>query len=185
MKAADVILSKRYARAYLDLDGRAFDKRGDAAARAGIAELEGVRNALSQFRRLFLHPLVGYDDKNEVAARLLPKALMVSRAAGFARLLIRENRFYLLEAVIEDCMRQYNVYSGQVRADAVSRYPMSAEEMQRVGGMLSSATGKKVHVAQIVSERVVGGLELRLGDLLVDATIKGRLEKLRKSVLAR
>ena len=43
MKAADKTLSKRYARAYMALDGAAFDKHGDAAARPRIEELEKAR----------------------------------------------------------------------------------------------------------------------------------------------
>lgn len=183
MKAADIILSKRYSRAYMDLDGAAFDKPGDAAARGRIGELEGVRNELSRFRRLLLHPLVGHDDKNEVVSRLLPKHLMMSRAAAFIRLLLKENRFYLLETVLEDCMRLYNAHAGVARAEAVSRHPLGEEELRRVGAALSAATGKKVRVAQVVSERVIGGMEIRMGDLLVDSTIRGRLEKLRKKVL--
>jgi F-type H+-transporting ATPase subunit delta len=204
MKAADKILSKRYAKAYMDLGYLDYEKHGaDAAAcgpaewfqgaekslgpqaaRAKIAELEQVRNAASQFRRLLLHPLVGYDDKNEVLARLLSKELMVSRAAVFVRLLIKENRFYLLEAVLEDCMKFYNACVGVVRAEVVSRHPLSQEELSHIGKIISASTGKKAHVAEIISERVIGGVEIRLGDLLVDATVKGRLERLKSKILA-
>ena len=171
------------------LDGAAFDKHGDAAARAGIEELEKVRSAASRFRRLFLHPLVGYDDKNEILGRLLSggphggKELMVSRAVVFVRLLLRENRFYLLESVLEDCMKFYNAYAGFARAEVVSRHPLSEEEAGHVVKVLSAATGKKVLATRTVSERVLGGMEIRLGDLIIDDTVKGRLERLKKTIL--
>lgn len=190
MKAADKTLSKRYARAYMALEGAAFDKHGDAEARGRIEELEKVRNAASQFRRLFLHPLVGYDDKNEVLSKLLSgaqhagKDLMVSQAAVFVRLLIKENRFYLLETVLEDCMKFYNAYAGLARAEIVSRHQLSEEETGHIVKVLSAATGRKVHVTQIVSERVIGGMEIRLGDLIIDDTVKGRLERLKKTILS-
>jgi len=189
MKAADKTLSKRYARAYMSLDGASFDKHGDAAARVRIEELEKVRNAASQFRRLFLHPLVGYDNKNEILAKLLAggqqadKALMSSQAAVFVRLLLKENRFYLLETVLEDCMKFYNAYAGFARAEVVSRHPLSEEEAAHIVKVLSCSTGRKVLVTRIVSERVIGGLEIRLGDLIIDDTVKGRLERLKKTIL--
>ena len=194
------MLSKRYARAYMDLDGAAFDKHGESAARARIAELEKIRNAVSQFRRLFLHPLVGYDDKNEVLTKLLSsvsvgdvtkayaqqtaKDPVAPQAAAFVRLLLRENRFYLLEPVLEDCMRFYNAYAGVARAEVVSRHPLDEEELRHIAKTLSASTGKKVHVTQIVSERVIGGMEIRFGDLLIDDTVKGRLERLKKNILS-
>jgi len=189
MKAADKTLSKRYARAYMALDGVAFNKHGDTAARAKIEELERVRNAASQFRRLFLHPLVGYDNKNEILAKLLAggqpadKTLMTSQAAAFVRLLLKENRFYLLETVLEDCVHFYNAYAGIAHSEVVSRHPLSEEESVHVVKVLSAATGKKVLVTRIVSERVIGGMEIRLGDLIIDDTVKGRLERLKKTIL--
>lgn len=184
MKAADLILSKRYARGYLELDGRPFSKQGETAVTSRINELQAVRNAVSRYKRLLLHPLVGFDDKNEVMTRLLTKELRVSRAAAFTRLLIKEGRFYLMDAVIEDCMKFYNAYAGIGSARAASRHPLEAEELRRVGAILSTATGKKVHVSHIVSESVIGGMEIRMGDLLIDDTVKGRLERLKSRVLA-
>ncbi|MFA6434456.1 MAG: ATP synthase F1 subunit delta [Elusimicrobiales bacterium] len=183
MKPADKTLAKRYARAYMGLDGTAFDKRGETAARAGITELEKVRNAAYRFKKLFLHPLVGYDDKNEILARLLPGDLMTSRAAALIRLLIRENRFYLLDQVLADCMKFYNAAAGIVSAEVASRHPLSAEELRHIAKALSAVSGRKARVTQVVSERVIGGLEIRLGDLLIDATVSGGLERLKNSIL--
>ncbi len=183
MKAADKTLAKRYARAYMALDGAAFDRHGDTAASVRITELEKVHNAADQFRRLFFHPLVGYDDKNEMLAKLLPKDLMTSRAAVLVRLLVRENRFYLLEAIIGDCVKFYNAYAGVAWAEVAVRHPLSEEEIHRIAKILSSASGKKAHITQVISQRVIGGMEIRLGDLLIDATVKGRLERLKNSIL--
>lgn len=183
MKAADMILAKRYARAYMALEGRAFNKRAEAAAMAGITELGKILSASDQCRKLFLHPLVGYDDKNEIFVRLLSRDLMTSRAAALVRLLIRENRFYLLEEILGNCMKLYNDYAGVARADVAARHPLGDEELRRIAKLLSSASGKKTHVTQIISQRVLGGMEICLGDLLIDATVKGRLERLKREIL--
>lgn len=212
MKAADKTLSKRYAGAYMALDGPrpfgpgteapdtghklktqgdepkgrggdAFDKHADAAAKTRIEDLKKVRDAAGGHARLFLHPLVGHDEKKEVLSRLLHKELMTSRAAAFARLLLKENRFYLLDAVIEDCARLYDLRAGIVRAGLVSSHLLHDEDLRRVEKILSASTGKKVLVTQTVSESAVGGVEIKMGDLMIDATIKGRLERLKRRIL--
>ena len=183
MKAADKTLSKRYARAYMCLDGLAFESKTDAAAKGRIAELKAVWSDAARFKRFFLHPLIGYEDKREILVKLLPKELMTSHAAEFVRLLIKENRVNLLDTVLEDCVKLYNAYAGIVLAEVASRYPLTTEEAAHVEKTVSAAFGKKVLVTQAVTERVIGGLEIKISDLLIDATIKGRLEKLRKSIL--
>ena len=183
MKASDTTLAKRYARAYMDLEDGAFNRRVEAAAIAGITELGKVRNAADQYRKLFLHPLVGYDDKNEIFARLLSRDLMTSRAASLVRLLIRENRFYLLEEVISDCLQLYTAHAGIARAEVAVRHPLSDEALRHISKLLSSASGKKTSITQVISQRVLGGMEISLGDLLIDATVKGRLERLKHAML--
>ena len=184
MKAEDRILSKRYARGYMDLDGRAFSTQQETAAANAVNELRAVHDAISRSGRILLHPLVGYQDKNEVLARLLPKDLALSRAADFSRLLIRENRFYLLAAVIEDCKSLHDAYAGIAPARVASRHLLDEQELRRIGDALSAAFGRKIQLSHTISESLVGGMEIRMGDLLIDATIKGRLERLRNGVLA-
>jgi len=188
MKAADKTLAKRYARAYMALAGTAFAAPAggaeETAAKNRITELENVRNAVCRFRRLFLHPLVGYEDKKEILTKLLPGDLKASGALEFIRLLLKENRFYLLDTIIEDCVGFYNVHAGIVRAEVASRYPLVPEEIRHLEKNLSAAIGKKVLAAQIVSGRVIGGIEIKIDDLLIDATIKGRLERLKTRLLA-
>lgn len=182
MQASDRILSKRYARSYLDLDGKTFSRQEEAAAEKAIADLLAVRNAASPYRRFLLHPLIGYSDKNEILALLLPKELMLSRAASFVRLLLRENRFYLLETVVADCGKLFNSFAGILPALATTRLPLDEADAKRAAAVLSSATGKKVKLSNVVSEGVVGGLEIKIGDLVIDATVKGRLERLKRRV---
>ena len=81
-------------------------------------------------------------------------------------------------------MKFYNAYAGIARSEVVSRHPLSEEESAHIVKVLSSSTGKKVLVTRIVSERVLGGMEIRLGDLIIDDTVKGRLERLKKTILS-
>ncbi|OGS54935.1 MAG: ATP synthase F1 subunit delta [Elusimicrobia bacterium RIFOXYB2_FULL_62_6] len=185
MKAADITLAKRYARAYMALHGQAFSTPlGESTARSRISELEKVRAAAGQFKKLLLHPLVGFENKKEILAKLLPGGLGASPAAEFARLLLKENRFYLLDAALAECEELFNSHAGLVRAEVYSRHPLSREELARLEKDLAAVLGKKPLVRAEVSEEAIGGLRIRINDLFIDATIKGRLEKLKKSILA-
>lgn len=185
MKAADITLAKRYARAYMALQGEAFSSpAGEAAAKNRISELEKVREAAGRYGGLLLHPLVGYENKKEILAKVLPAALAASSAADFVRLLLRENRFYLLDTALEECADLFNAHAGLVRAEVLSRHPLSREELDLLGKKLHAATGKKLLIRASVSEQAIGGLRIKIHGLLIDATVKGRLEKLKKSILA-
>ena len=182
MDAGTKILAKRYARAYMDLDGKAH---GPAAAAAAQEKLDGLRKVFELARphlKVLTHPAVNGAVKQEVLGRILGAAF-TGPAAAFAALLVRENRFGLFEEIMQECLRLDYDFCGVVRADVFSRFQLSAGEVARIEKMLVSVAGKKINLRQIISERVIGGFEIKVGDALIDATVRGRLDALRAGLL--
>jgi F-type H+-transporting ATPase subunit delta len=84
---------------------------------------------------------------------------------------------------MQECLRLYYDFCGVVRADVHSRFPLSEGEVKRIEKLLAGITGLKISFRQIISERVIGGFEIQVGDLRIDATVKGRLEALKAGLL--
>jgi F-type H+-transporting ATPase subunit delta len=178
MDAGARILAKRYARAYMDLDGKAHGAAAEAAAKG---KLEGLRKVFELTRphlKTLTHPAVNAGVKLDVLTRILG-AGEGGPAAAFTALLVRQNRFGLFEEAMQESLRLYYDFCGVVRADVCSRYPLSEGEVKRIEKMLGGLTGRKISLRQIISERVIGGFEIKVGDTLMDATVKGRLDALR------
>ncbi len=182
MDSAAKILAKRYARAYMDLDGKAHSKGLEAASREKLEDLRRVFEAARPHLKVLTHPAVNGAVKLEVLEKILGGGF-TGPAAAFAALLVRQNRFGLLEAVIQDCLALNCDFCGVVRAEVYSRYPLSEGEVKRIDRMLHGITGKKINLRQIISERVIGGFEIKVGDALIDATVRGRLEAMRAGLL--
>jgi len=73
---------------------------------------------------------------------------------------------------------------GVVPAVVTSAVPLSAEEAAAVQARVEAMTGSTVSLRSEVDPSLVGGLTLRVGDRLLDASIRGRLERLRSQLLA-
>jgi F-type H+-transporting ATPase subunit delta len=183
MDAAAKTLAKRYARAYMGLDGKAFSSELEGVARAKLAGLRHIFEASRPFLKTLTHPAINGSVKLEVLARILGPENK-GTAAVFVGLLVREDRFNLLEDILDRSPRLYDSFCGVLRAEVYSRYNLSEGELKRVGKMLADMTGKKIHLCQFITERVIGGFEIKVGDLLIDATLKGRLERLKKELFA-
>ncbi len=182
MDAAAKTLAKRYARAYMDLRG-AYSA---AAGKAAEAKLEGLRLVFEVARphmKALTHPAVNAAVKLEVLARLLQK--QEGPAVKFAALLVKAGRFGLLEDVMAECLRLNDEFCGVVRAEVYSRYQLSEGGVKRGTALLEGALGKKVALRQVIAERVIGGFEVKVGDILIDATVRGRLDKLKSDLKSR
>jgi F-type H+-transporting ATPase subunit delta len=69
-----------------------------------------------------------------------------------------------------------------VLAEVRSAIPLDEEQKRALASALSKATGKKVTVKVIVDPSVIGGIVAKVGDTVIDGTVKRRLEQLKEQV---
>lgn len=176
------ILAKRYARAYMALDGK---KHAAGPEKAAHEKLEGLRRVFEAARphlKVLTHPAVNGEVKLAVLARILGGG-NAGPAAAFADFLVRHGRFGLFEEIMRQCMRINDDFCGLVRAEVYSRFPLSEGEVKRITVLLTGTAGRKISLRQVLAERVLGGFEIKLGDTVIDATARGRLEAMKAGLL--
>jgi F-type H+-transporting ATPase subunit delta len=67
-------------------------------------------------------------------------------------------------------------------AEVRTAFPIGDEQRERLAEALGRATGKHVTVKVVVDPSVIGGAVARVGDTVIDGTIRHRLEKLREAI---
>jgi F-type H+-transporting ATPase subunit delta len=171
------ILAKRYARAYMALDGKAHSKAAEAASEERLDALEAVLKAALPHARALSHPALGAEVRLEVLGKVL--AGLKGPAVQFASLLVQKGRFALAPEVLRCCRELHDAFCGVLRAEVRSRYPLSEGELKRLAGLLLAGGPGKVALHPVQDEALLGGFEVKVGDLLIDATVRGRLDALR------
>jgi F-type H+-transporting ATPase subunit delta len=61
---------------------------------------------------------------------------------------------------------------------------LAPETIEKIASSVEQQTGRKVELTDTVDDSIIGGLVLQVGNMVLDASIKGRLERLRKQVTA-
>jgi F-type H+-transporting ATPase subunit delta len=87
-----------------------------------------------------------------------------------------------LPAIIDLVVRRAAEARRQVVAEVRSAVPLDDEQRRRLAHALSSNLGKEVEVKVVVDPSVLGGLSARVGDTVIDGTVRHRLELLRESL---
>jgi len=182
MKAADKTLAKRYARAYMGLDGGTFEHAKEESFRGKAQALQKALSAVEPYRKVLLHPVVNGAVKEEILEKVIGGAAAYGPARGFLEFLVRENRFFLVEEIVREAVKLFEEWCGTKKAEIYVRYDLGEAEVKRIERILVKAFGGKIRLTQVLTERVIGGFEIKMGDLLIDATAKGRLERLRKEI---
>ena len=170
--------ARRYAEAAFELASR--DDSLDAWR-------EGLANAASllgdaDVARIVDNPSVPLLDREAVIDRLLGGRVNRS-VENLALMLTRRNRLELLPAIAAQYSRLVNRSRGVVEATVTSAAPLTPDQTAALRAKVAAMTGATVDLESAVDPALIGGLTLRVGDRLLDASIRGRLSRLRDQLV--
>jgi F-type H+-transporting ATPase subunit delta len=166
--------ARRYAEAAFEIAGRdgALDAwRDGLVLAADVLSGEAVGSVVD-------NPAVPLVQRITVVDRLLggrvPQGLQ-----NLVRLLAQRRRLDILPSIAGQYQRLLNRQRGVVQALVTSAAPLTATETDTLREKLAGMTGASVDLEVRVDDDLIGGLMVRIGDQLLDASVRGRLERLR------
>ncbi len=104
--------------------------------------------------------------------------------ARFVGLLVERRRVALLPRVADAYRRLVYARRDIVEAEVTSAAPLSDAERDALRERLARLAGRRVELRELVDPDLLGGLVVRIGDRFYDASVRGRLERLRNRLLA-
>jgi F-type H+-transporting ATPase subunit delta len=174
----DTTLAARYAKGLFLVT----EKRGETAQ--ALVDLKALRGVLAPGSRLggfFASPEIGLQVKREAIRKAL-HGKAVPLVTVFADLLLRKKRLRELPQIAIEMENLVERSQGLKRAQVVSAIPMSAPETERLHRELERITGGKVKLTSEVDPEVVGGALVRIGDRVIDRTVRTLLESISKQM---
>jgi len=106
------------------------------------------------------------------------------QVARLLALLVERRRVALLPRVADAYRRLLYDRRGIVEAEVASAAPLTDGERDALRGHLERLAGRRVELRERLDPSLLGGLVVRIGDRLYDASVRGRLERLRTQLLA-
>jgi F-type H+-transporting ATPase subunit delta len=149
-----------------------------------IREQLGVfADALSDNRELqvfFFSPYFSTTEKEDGLDRAVSDAEPI--LVNFLKLLIENHRtpvIFRVRRVVDELWQQENKLLPVTVTSAVE---LDQATVSQIGDRIAEQTGRKVELSAIVEPDILGGLVVRVGNSILDASIRNRLEQLRKQV---
>jgi F-type H+-transporting ATPase subunit delta len=170
--------ARRYAEAAFQLasrDGALDDWARGLDLAAGVVADERVAATVD-------NPARPYRERLAVLEQLL-KGRVPDGVVRLAGLLAERGRIDRLPGIAAQFRHMLDVERGIVAARVTSAAPLTPDETEAVKAWVAKTTGKTVDLSATVDESLIGGLTVRIGDTLMDASVRGRLERLRTELL--
>ncbi|MDX9785145.1 MAG: ATP synthase F1 subunit delta [Desulfobacterales bacterium] len=175
----NLTISRRYAKALL-LIGKA-----DGGAEEYREELAGVSNLVSGNKALeqaISNPLYDAAARKKVLQAVIDRLDISKVMRSFLLLLFEKGRIGVLSSINDYYQRMADELKGVVRASLVSATKLSSETVEKIRGALSKKTGKDVLLEVEQDSGLIGGVVTRIGDLVLDGSIKTQLLNMRESL---
>ena len=168
-------LAGRYASA---LFGLARDEKQIDAVTRSLDSIEAAMTESADFRSLVTSPLIGRADAGRAIRALIPTLSVDPITAKFLGVLADNGRLSELKAVIRAVRQLAAGHRGETTAEVTSAHPLDDEQVVRLKANLKARLGRDVAIDAKVDPEILGGIIIRHGSQMIDASIRTKLNTL-------
>jgi F-type H+-transporting ATPase subunit delta len=157
-------------------EGRVEEVRRD------LGEFVGAVEASGELRRLLATQEISDAKKKDVLLELTQGGDELVR--NLLRILVDKSREGEVAGIYRAFVGLVERAQGLVHVQVVSAVPLAPSIEEVLRAKIASSLGKTVELTLSVDKEILGGLRLRIGDKVADATVRHRLERLRESLIS-
>ena len=177
--AADIVsgMAGRYAAALFSL---AKDSRSIDAVAADLKAFDGLVRENPDLQTLVRSPVFSADDQTRALKAVLERVGIGGLAASFLQLVAAKRRLFAVRDMIRGFQALDDADRGISRAEVTVAAQLSDDDRAALEQALKDATGgKSIAIDLKVDPEIIGGIVVRLGSRMVDASIKTKLNSIR------
>jgi len=169
------------ARAYAEALFDVAEKKGSVeAVGEGLGQFADALDRDRQLQVFFFSPHFSSAEKVEGLKRAVSGA--EPELLNFLELLIEKGRMPEAFRIRREFERLWKRQQQRIDVTVTSAAELDPAVVEKIGAEIERQTGQTVDLASRVDEEILGGIVLQVGNMVLDASIRNRLEKLRKSV---
>lgn len=173
------LLARRYATALLEL---ADEKKAIELVEADLVSLQEVIENEPSFAAMAKHPRLSINNVLKVIDQMIEKGAFNELTSNFIRLIVKARRLSLLGLVIHVFQAELATRRGEHSAYVTVAKALSGEQETELAKQLGSIVGGSVKLLVEEDSSIMGGLVIKMGSRLIDASIKGKLARLERQL---
>jgi F-type H+-transporting ATPase subunit delta len=152
-------------------------------ARDELAELASALETTPELEAFLVNPQLDPPAKASVLDEVTTGADPIVR--NFVRVVASKGRAGQLRAIAEEFEAIVDREQGRLKVELTTAYELGDDEAKAIVSKIEQASGRTVEATRTVDPDLIGGMILSAGSLRVDASVRGRLDRLRRELVTR
>lgn len=172
------LISKRYAYALFEA-GLELNKLKEF--KEGISKVIDVLLQETELKKILTHPKVSKDEKKDILNNIF-KNILSTEVLNFLYVLVDKRRENRVEDIQKEFLKLFNEHENIIEVTAVTSVLMDDKAKEKLTMTLENKLNKKVQLKNVVNKDIIGGVLLKIGNKVIDGTVKGQLEEIEKAM---
>jgi F-type H+-transporting ATPase subunit delta len=156
------------------------DKGNLDALQSQVAQFADAVDRNRDLQVFLFSPYLSTQEKKKGLERAISGA--EAETTNFLELLIEKGRMPEIFRIRRELDELWKKANKRIDVTVVSAVELDEAVVQKIGTEVERQTGEQVELSSRVDDTILGGIVLQVGNMVLDASIRSRLEKLRKSV---
>jgi len=169
-------MAGRYATALFEL---ALESKAVDQVQSDLKAFDSLVASSQDLTRLVRSPVFSADEQAKALATVLGKAGIKGIAANFLRVVASNRRLFAVREIIRGFNALVARHKGEVTAQVTVAEQLSDARMGEIRDALKQVTGKDVQVDVDVDPSIIGGLKVKLGSRMIDASLRTKLNSIK------
>ena len=174
-------LAERYATALFDI---ADERRALDDVATNLRQLRVMLGTSADLMRLVRSPILSRADQGRAVAALAQRAELAPLVRDFLAVVARNRRLFAVPAMITAFLAKLAERRGEVTAEVVVAQALTQTQMNALSEHLLRTVGRRVTVDARVDPRLIGGMIVKVGSRMVDASVESKLRRLQLAMKA-
>ena len=174
-------LAERYAAALFDI---AEERRALDQVAADLRQLRAMLAASADLMRVVRSPILSRRDQARAVLALAQRAELSALVRDFLAVVARNRRLFAVPAMIDGFLAMLAARRGEVTAEVVAAQPLTEAQLDALSEHLRRTVGRRVTVDARVDQRLIGGMIVKVGSRMVDASVENKLRRLQLAMKA-
>ncbi len=148
-----------------------------------MKSLNNLININSEFRETISNPTIAKEDKKKVISAIADQNNFSQISKKFLGFVAIKNRLFFLEKIIESFLNLISKNKGELKAKLISSKKLSKDEQKKIKDELSKEFKSTLNIDYKYDPNLIGGLIIQVGSIMIDTSIKTKLQKLEKNMV--
>ena len=183
-QAGSFVLAERYARALLDVALDESKKLDPDAIERELADFAVLLEAQPKLADALATPAIASETRVAVLDEVIKGQKLSAPVTNLLRLLTARERMSSFAILVDQYRKLLLEHKLIQPGEVTSAYPLNDKQQKRLAESLGEALGKRMELTFSNDEKLVGGLVVRVGNRVFDASVLRQLERIKEKALS-